>query len=118
MTVEKVKVTKEVAEALYEVERNYIGINIAITFHAKNALIGKYAPLQSLSIEDLARALINGYEVEKSPEENVRAYYEQTRKISTSPEEAAIVKIRADGTMRGIRNTLDLLGISIEGVNA
>ncbi|WP_060210224.1 hypothetical protein [Sporosarcina koreensis] len=104
---EKITVTREVAEALAECERNYISTDITLLLHAQRGLTGKYAPLQTLTIGDLAAAMINGYEVEKTPEEMVREYYGEY-----------------DGTYgdiyrrRGIRTTLDMLGIKVEGVNA
>jgi len=109
---EKVTVTKEVAEALYEVERNYISTGITLNFHVTKGLSGKYAPLQTLDIEDLAKALINGYEVEKTPEEKVSEYYRKHELCTLE------LSDKYNGIRIGIRTTLDLLGINIEGVNA
>ncbi len=113
MTNEKVTLPREVAEALTECERNYISADITLIFHAQNGLIGKYAPLQTLTISELASALINGYEVEKSPEEKVREYYVKTNEAVADTQQAAFL-----GERLGIKSTLDLLGIKIGGVNA
>ena len=51
----------------------------------------------------LMEALICGYEVEKSPEEKVREYYNVL--ITANPKYA-------------VQHTLDLLGIKVKGVNA
>lgn len=103
MTVEKVKVTKEVAEALAKTEYNFISVGATLRVHAVNGLTGTYAPLQALDIEKLAKALLIGYEIEKSPEEKVREYYEA---LTGSCDRYAV------------QCTLDFLGIKIEGVNA
>lgn len=60
------------------------------------------------SLTDLMTALVNGYTVEQSPEEKVREYYES---------------VRGQGdyggiTCEAIHQTLDLLDIKIQGVNA
>jgi hypothetical protein len=61
--------------------------------------------------DELMEALICGYEVEKSPEEQVREYYETHCRFKTlTPHQAGIAV--------GICATLKRLGITIEGVNA
>lgn len=117
--MEKVIVSKEVAEAIKECERNYIPIDTTLKFHAQDALTGKYTPLQTLTISELASALINGYEIEKTPEEMIRWYFDEC----TSTE----IRIRDwgfsydanhyAGEKVGIKNTLNILGITIEGIN-
>ncbi len=58
--------------------------------------------------DELMRALVIGYEIEKSPEEKLREYYESFN-----------AKIMEHVYARtAIRTTLDLLGITIEGINA
>lgn len=67
----------------------------------------------------LMTALVNGYEVaEFTPEEKVREYYEGERDIARDCGYTVTTILRADGATSGIRKTLDLLGIKIEGVNA
>lgn len=64
----------------------------------------------------LMQALVNGYEIEKSPEDRVREYYE--RQIVKMPGyfnyEHAASRLRRSTVIE----TLDMLGIKIEGVNA
>jgi hypothetical protein len=58
------------------------------------------------------QALICGYEVEQTPEDRLREYYERLdkRPLSETPP--------GWYTARGVCNTLDILGITIAGVNA
>jgi len=67
----------------------------------------EYSGINTIDIMTIAAALINGYEVEKTPEEKVREYYES---YGGSP--SAMERKEA------VQDTLDLLGIKIEGVNA
>ncbi|MCY8348063.1 hypothetical protein MOC74_21910 [Bacillus haynesii] len=78
-----------------------------LEYHATSQWSNEYTPLNSLHTIILAAALINGYEVEKTPEEKVREYYES---YGGSP--SAMERKEA------VQDTLDLLGIKIEGVNA
>lgn len=65
-------------------------------------------------------ALVNGYEVEQPPEEQLREYYDN---LITSTNEM-ITEGRTVGSMLpsaervGIERTLAILGIQIEGINA
>jgi hypothetical protein len=67
------------------------------------ANFAKHSPLRYM------HALVDGYEVEKTPEELVRLYF-QNQVISLSKDE--------DRSVVAIQKTLNLLGIKIEGVNA
>lgn len=53
------------------------------------------------------KALVNGYEVEETPEEKVRYWYENPDIHNYNP----------NSWKMGIKVTLDALGIKIEGVN-
>ena len=67
----------------------------------------EYSGINTIDIMTLAAALINGYEVEKTPEEKVREYYESHGGSPSAEERKA-----------AIRETLYKLGIKIEGVNS
>lgn len=67
----------------------------------------EYSGINTIDIMTLAAALINGYEVEKTPEEKVREFYESHGGSPSAEERKA-----------AIRETLYKLGIKIEGVNA
>ena len=65
--------------------------------------------------DELMEALICGYQIEKSPEEKVREYYDANNKDLASAFEG-----EGDfyiGINTGIKGTLNLLGIQIAGVN-
>lgn len=57
--------------------------------------------------ETFLKALVNGYEVEETPEDKVRYYYMKQSRIGDL----------IDSTDYAIRHVLDLLGIKIEGIN-
>jgi len=80
----KVKVSREVAEAIeFQLERKRGDIDDLIARHAghKNGF-GKFyarsAILDEMSVSQFASALINGYEVEETPEEKWSRRYKQT----------------------------------------
>ncbi|MDI3411819.1 hypothetical protein QKW52_22595 [Bacillus sonorensis] len=73
--------------------------------------------LFDLGFTDFLAALINGYEVEKTPEEKVREYYEELirdKRVAFDYEE----QLSYENMSHAVRETLNLLGIKIEGVNA
>ncbi|GIN27886.1 hypothetical protein EI976_20635 [Bacillus licheniformis] len=101
--VKKPVITKEQAEALDLMRKaNY---DEYILMAACDGILG--GELEDLDIMTLAAALINGYEVEKTPEEKVREFYESHGGSPSAEERKA-----------AIRETLYKLGIKIEGVNA
>lgn len=57
-------------------------------------------------------ALVNGFEIEKSPEDMVRDYYQNYRELLSKYEKDYDL-----GVLNGITVTLNLLGITIEGIN-
>lgn len=81
---------------------------------------GECAPLNHLDTLTLAAALINGYKVEATPEEKVRDYYEHIKRSRDERHVAGDIEAKRHnvGVLTGIRNTLDIFGIKIEGVNA
>lgn len=112
----KPEITKEQAEAityLRELSRNDAYILRNHGEYARHCAV-----LNNLSLVSLAAALINGYEIEKSPEEKVRELYnynheKHERSDALSPEDYYTA-----GIDWGIRQTLNHLGVKIEGVNA
>ena len=121
MTNEKVVVTKEVAEAISAL-KNTGSSNFSIVHQAYGAVINPvYLTIQKWAFKGgggspdlLLRALVNGYEVEKSPEEQIREYY-----VRNSDEYASTLYTSNlfEGRRQGTVATLDILGIKIEGVN-
>ena len=77
-----------------------------------------FSCLNDLDIMTIAAALINGYEVEKTPEEKVREYYAANYQRHEQSMPRSKDDFYTSGVAEGVRNTLDCLGIKIEGVNA
>lgn len=68
--------------------------------------------------DKLLEALVNGYEVEKFPEDKLREYIESNRTWIDRPEDFAISeRQRYVGRNQGVMMTLSILGITIEGIN-
>jgi hypothetical protein len=118
----KVILPKEVSKALETIKYNgYNTRDILRMIHVDN-IVGRYdsdiATLKQYAVRDtdtLLTALVNGYEVEKSPEDKVREYYELAKNCA---EIYALKGHKFDAEQYAIKKTLDLLDIKIEGVNA
>jgi len=112
----KPEITKEQAEAITYLRG--IGRDDEYILENRRLFVRSCEVLNDLSLVALAAALINGYEIEKSPEQKVREYYgfnhDEHHKVLTASPRGQYTSGVADG----IRKTLDLLGIKIEGVNA
>ncbi|MCY8856392.1 hypothetical protein [Bacillus atrophaeus] len=80
----------------------------------------EFQPIASMDLMTLAAALVNGYEVEKTPEKKVRGYFEKTKRTRDERYLAGDIEGKRfhAGALVGICSTLGLLGIKIEGVNA
>ena len=112
--MEKVTVKREVAEAiefqLMGRSAEEIVCSKATQLKGCGEFTNSSAVLNDISMETLVRALYVGYEVEKTPKQELVEIYRYYRKEAYSPDMTAY----ADGIARAV-NTL---GISIEGVNA
>lgn len=75
--------------------------------------------LYDLDALRFATALVNGYEVEKTPEERIKEYYEEVlRSQRESQDEADIESAEyCSGVIDGVTATLTILGVDIKGVN-
>lgn len=114
--MEKVKVPKEVAEALDFIlnERRY-SKEQTLERHIRDGIWkwrGDFAVLNRYSILELAEILIRGYEKELSFEEKS----EKIRELFKSPHRDYADSFDS-GFDQGILATLEILGIEIEGVN-
>lgn len=114
MTNAKVTVPKDVAKTI-EALREYGYSNARIVYEMeKGGLLqeplGSYFNESPRTTDYLLSALINGYEVEKSPEEKLREYYANLRKSRTG----SICDYQSDAVVE----TLNLLGIKVGGINA
>lgn len=119
----KVKLTREVAEAIEEM-RNAGKTNYSILRQAEGAVVTtSYLTLRRWAFDTggagspdlLMAALTNGYEIEKTPEDAVREYYEKAR---ATRRYSGYGQSFTEGRVVGVQHTLDLLGIKIGGINA
>ncbi|MCY8754771.1 hypothetical protein [Bacillus haynesii] len=111
--IKKPVITKEQAEAL-ETLRRIGGPDNYILMAACDGILG--GEFEDLDLMMLAAALINGYEVEKTPEEKVREYYE---KLCDGYDRAQFYEDQGKYLLmkRAVRRTLGALGIKISGIN-
>ena len=101
--MKKVLLSKLEAEALESaLEINGGDKANVVQWHARDLWESKRAPLNDIDLDTVCRALYVGYEVEQSPEEKVKNYYND---FTAGYEKAIIV------------NTLNLLNIQIQGIN-
>lgn len=124
---EKVKVSREVAEALVFLQNNGESTSDIIlefadresarhelyvdeNFNKAYKLIFNYFEV----IADLASALIKGYETEETPEEKVTNMYWKKRELCNT---SKAIKWEHDAYANGIMFTLETLGIKIKGLN-
>lgn len=112
----KVTVTKEVAEALAIHAKSDVSVRTMLRHNVHGDLYGVYAPLQTMHIEELAKALLIGYEVEKSPEEKVADYLAEAEDFRADAADGNYYEF-CNGRIAGIKQTLYILGIKIEGVD-
>ncbi|MED0672306.1 hypothetical protein P4S95_19210 [Aneurinibacillus aneurinilyticus] len=119
--MEKVKLPKEVAEAIETLENAEIttfGIICSLAYeiwghseHASEAhkVLRKFSFGNSGGNTDvLLKALVNGYELDLTPEEKVLSEYKARQPSSDY----------GNAYRQGVRDTLNAYGIKIEGVNA
>ncbi|MGE1096881.1 hypothetical protein ACQJZ4_07840 [Bacillus altitudinis] len=118
----KPEITKEQAEAIEFLREHYDDRRILELYdedvigHVHDAYGHDCGSLYDLDLIDFAAALINGYEIAKSPEQKVREHYEKlAAKRRYVP--GCIDEIKIYTEMDAIRRTLDMLGIEIDFVN-
>lgn len=112
--MEKVKLPQEVAKAIESYSewgketlfQEIVGLNRIHPETKQVELLNDYFIKTGWLF--LAEALVNGYEVEQTPEEKVREYYRSQFDEATA---------YARGVCLGIKETLDLFNIKIPGVN-
>lgn len=121
---DKVKLSREVAEALDSLRRQGGGnYEIVAAFIKRRKEIPEIKTLadafelNKISFDDILNALVNGYEIEKSPEDKVREYYERASKRFLSLEDGSYEDGYVSGVIDAVEETLNLLGIKVPGVN-
>jgi hypothetical protein len=115
--VARVTLPREVAEAIEKIRekggRNYVIVRAAIKLSEASAEEKVISDWVIKNFQDnldaLIIALVNGYEIEKSPEDKVREFFESCRQFDSTYHY---------GAKYGIITTLNILDIKIPGVNA
>jgi hypothetical protein len=121
-SMEKVRLPLEVAEAIeyiWEKESS----NYKVAHHVFYSMRGEpdypgkivYEYFNG-DMDELIKVLINGYEIEQTPEDALRMYYDHCEKKKSqavfTPEYKEYL-----GKILGIKMALKILGIKIEGIN-
>jgi hypothetical protein len=123
--VARVTLPREVAEALDNLrEKGYSNFTILsyvinekyIAHLPEITTIVKAYERDDFSFDMLLNALVNGYEIEKSPEERVREYYEFWSERANDRDYET--RTEARDKLDGMLFVLDAYGIKIPGVNA
>ncbi len=119
---EKVVLPKEVAEQLVDLRKHHISNATILSSSYNGEFDGSiYADLGDYvcgpNFDNFLAALVNGYEVEKSPEDKLREYYEWAEKSRQKFADSEDFT-RADARLDGLLSALDILGIKVEGINA
>ena len=110
----KVELTREQADAIKILKGSNTSMTEEIEFHISvregygNRWLNRYDSLNELTIEEFTIAVLVGYEVKKTPEEELYQYY-TTHNNSF---------YQTDKTMaKGIKKALEILDIKVEGIN-
>ncbi|MCP8973133.1 hypothetical protein NMK43_08495 [Bacillus licheniformis] len=117
--IKKPVITKEQANSIENIRREGV-LNDEDILRNHGKFTYTDACLNDLAFMTLAAALIDEYEVDKTPEEKIREYYEEAqRRCKARREIGDIEGLRYNaGRGYGVVDTLDILGMKIEGVNA
>ena len=122
---EKSKVSKQLATSLEDIQYNSNRDQLYdLSFIASQANSGWESCKTVMTfVQRVGRVkyfelLVNGYDVELTPEEKVREYFNETHSEYLDADPGTTIERRLCGRIDGILETLHLLGITIEGVNA
>lgn len=112
----KVKVSKEVAEAIEELLRRNGGNHgdaLGGYLQTRKFTVEKLIPLNTMHQHIAVQAIYFGYEVEQTPAEKVADQYRNLSELFTK------FGYRSDlAAMQGIEFVVEAYGLKIEGVNA
>ncbi|MGG1042509.1 hypothetical protein ABE153_11500 [Bacillus velezensis] len=113
----KLTITKEQADALLHLYSTGWSKSDVLEHHATGEWFEHCDSLNDLDMLMIADVLINGYEVEATPEDRVREYYAELQEKERAAQSRGVT-FSLECEREGVINTLNLLGIKIEGVNA
>ncbi|PFW41339.1 hypothetical protein COL28_20630 [Bacillus thuringiensis] len=104
---EKVKVSCEVADAL-ELARVIRSDETITNMCISKSFVEDQSPLNNLNPYIMVKILINGYEVEQTPEEKLMNHYKECVYSHTTDDQIYA---------RGIKKAVNILGLEIKGIN-
>lgn len=114
--MEMVKVTKEQAEALENMEYSTPSVRVDLVVdHARGQFTNNWECLNKLTTDDFIKAIYFGYEVETSPEEKLLIWVEGLRDILNGNKYGS--ESIAKNKLEAINQTLQVLNIKIPGIN-
>lgn len=114
---EKLKVSREVADVLDSLNRKDLSTDTWIKMHSEGEWVSvKNKPLNTLSLEEFATALIVGYEVRMTPGEIIKAEYQKAADERNKSEDDYRIQYLG-GYQYGVQETLRVLELIVEGVN-
>ncbi|WP_064199117.1 hypothetical protein [Brevibacillus brevis] len=124
--MEKVIFPKEVAQAiesvLNQLKHSDVANHIILTnwsylagmFKKEYSVLYEFA---KTSMIDYVNGLVNGYEVVETPEDKVKAFYEEAMQILLNPNNYQPATVTfSQGVATGILKTLNILGIEVVGL--
>ncbi|HWL13254.1 MAG TPA: hypothetical protein VNQ57_09690 [Ureibacillus sp.] len=116
--MDKVKVSSEMAKAIEGALDEYNSDPNQVLENHRYDWVFECAPLNSLSHLQLAEIFLNGYEVEKTSQEKVKAYFDKCEQVLEEYKNGCLL-MNADykGRKEGVLATLSLLNIKVAGVN-
>ena len=123
MAESKVTIPKQIAEAIEKLRAEGRS-NWYIMYQAEGAVLdGPRLDIKRWAFEGrgkstpdlLMGALVNGYEIERTPHEKLREYHLQALEDSESP--ARSIYPYGKERREAIETTLSILGITVEGIN-
>ncbi len=125
--MDKVKVSREVAEVLNTLEKTKLSKDAVLRNYATfldEGVERKTNPCQTfvndgISLLGLAEILVKGYEVEQTPAEKIKELFEKNLDMYDQAKENGLDEeaMFRDGRSDGILRTLEILNIKVPGVN-
>lgn len=113
----KVKVSREVAEAIEWVKKNST-FEQAMSIQLEKIWVDKkIVALNKLNAETFAKAFLDGYEIEQTPEEKLLEYYKEILEEQNASEFGTNDYIDASIKIRVLKTTLNILEHKIDGIN-
>lgn len=120
--MEKVKIPREVADAIEKLRSMDFKItnwDIVYAFAASKS--DEYPALIEFAnnnFDTFLKAIVNGYEVEQTPEDKVRYYIEALNKETDMIVHGTAPYWIAKGHHQGVMAVVEILGLNIGGVNS